>query len=352
MTGVVQAPANLPITIVKGADFSLGLTITENSVAYAWSGATVTTSIVVEGTGTAQATNWTFTTGADGVATMSLTDTETTALGVGVFYYYVSVTKSGTTTPWFAGKLDVRAPWTPATSAMTVSLAVSTGGAVTLTITNSSPTAASVPVTDSAGLYTGTNVETVLAELYNTFMPLGVPGTGQYFRAVANQTTAVATLNRLCYTPVEIATPITVDRIGISCTSLVNPSTVRLGIYASAANGYPGALILDAGTVDTSTTGVKEITISQAITARRFWLAAVAQTGTPTTRVATAGKMFGLGFMSTFSSGVGPTTNSALIATNPDSIYEDSVTGTLPATATPGYDASFVNCISVFARQV
>jgi hypothetical protein len=77
----------------------------------------------------------------------------------------------------------------------------------------------------------------------------------------------------------------TLDRIGIIVPTGGAGSAgalLRLGLYDFGA-GYPGALILDAGTVDGSTDGQKFITISQAVTAG--WIfAVVAWQGAPASR--------------------------------------------------------------------
>lgn len=75
--------------------------------------------------------------------------------------------------------------------------------------------------------------------------------------------------------------PGTLDRIGVEVTTAQASTTVRLGIYGTSTDGLPtGAPILDAGTVDASTTGFKEITVSQAISAAGwYWLSATAQGG-------------------------------------------------------------------------
>lgn len=66
----------------------------------------------------------------------------------------------------------------------------------------------------------------------------------------------------------------TYTRIGINMTSGGGAGTVaRLGIYEVNSSGSPGLEVLDAGTVDTSTTGLKEITISETLTAGRYFLA-------------------------------------------------------------------------------
>ena len=69
----------------------------------------------------------------------------------------------------------------------------------------------------------------------------------------------------------------TLDRLAINVTTL-SAGAGRLGIYraTSETNVYPGSLVLDAGTVDTSATGVKPITISQSLVAGQlYWLACV-----------------------------------------------------------------------------
>lgn len=62
------------------------------------------------------------------------------------------------------------------------------------------------------------------------------------------------------------------DRIAIRVTTAV-AGNCRLGIYADNEDIYPGALILDAGEVNTGTTGVKEIIIAQNLTPGLYWLA-------------------------------------------------------------------------------
>ena len=91
-----------------------------------------------------------------------------------------------------------------------------------------------------------------------------------------------STEDRAHYVPIPVPRSLTIDRIGIEVTSSATGSpTVRLGVYADG-NGVPGALILDAGTVDASTPGFKEIAISQALTAGLVWLACAQQGGTST----------------------------------------------------------------------
>lgn len=76
----------------------------------------------------------------------------------------------------------------------------------------------------------------------------------------------------------NVSATTTFDRIGVEITSAVASSTVRLGIY-NVSNLLPTTLVLDAGTVDSTTTGVKQITISQTLPIGMYLLVAVQQGG-------------------------------------------------------------------------
>jgi len=91
---------------------------------------------------------------------------------------------------------------------------------------------------------------------------------------------------------VYIPTAKTIDRIGAEVTSAgESGSVVRLGIYNDDGTGYPGALLLDAGTIDGTSATVQPITISQAVNAGLYWFVAAVQaapTTQPTLRVVSA----------------------------------------------------------------
>lgn len=77
---------------------------------------------------------------------------------------------------------------------------------------------------------------------------------------------------------------LTLDRLAIEVMSAGSTgAVVRLGIYADDA-GLPGDLVLDGGTVDATTTGLKELTISQALTSRRRYWFVTAPQGNPATQ--------------------------------------------------------------------
>jgi len=165
------------------------------------------------------------------------------------------------------------------------------------------------------------------------------PPSGGMIRPVANQGSATPAQSRLFFFPIEIA----------SCTANlmwfgyvgtgVAGATVRGGIYDSDSSGFPGSLLLDAGTIDASTTGYKSIAINITLSSGRFWLAGVSQGGAPTVQIQTNTQMFSLGFQRSFA-GFDVQYWSSLHGTNPQPLYQDNVTGALPATATPGYTNS------------
>lgn len=87
-------------------------------------------------------------------------------------------------------------------------------------------------------------------------------------------------------------------------------SVLRLGIYADTGAGYPGALVLDAGSISTGsgnagtvatggTPGVYEITINQSLAPGLYWFGGVVQGVTvtqPTIRTVARGPNLPLGF--------------------------------------------------------
>ena len=92
--------------------------------------------------------------------------------------------------------------------------------------------------------------------------------------------------NVAMYTAFPVERNVTIDRIGLNISAGVASSTVRLGIYGDTG-GLPGTLLVDAGTINSASTGYMEITISTAITTGRVWLCAVMQGGaSPVTAVA------------------------------------------------------------------
>lgn len=83
-----------------------------------------------------------------------------------------------------------------------------------------------------------------------------------------------------------------VDRISCAVTTVGAGSVFRMGIYrADPVSGLPGALVLDAGTINSAVgTGVKELVINQALTPGVYFIGGVAQGGVaPTMRAFATG---------------------------------------------------------------
>jgi len=79
--------------------------------------------------------------------------------------------------------------------------------------------------------------------------------------------------NKLHAAPLVIPRNIAVDRIAIDVEVAGGAGThARLGIYENGTNVYPGSLLLDAGEVDITSTGIKAITIDQALTKGLYWV--------------------------------------------------------------------------------
>lgn len=110
---------------------------------------------------------------------------------------------------------------------------------------------------------------------------------GNYYshQTSTGRTAATMTQSTLRVGPFWVPSAGTYDRIGVEHTVLAASSTFRLGVYADDGTGKPGALVLDAGTVDTSAVAVfQAITISLALSAGLYWVGGVAQGGNPTMR--------------------------------------------------------------------
>ena len=102
--------------------------------------------------------------------------------------------------------------------------------------------------------------------------------TGRYYDISNHVMASAAPANVNIFSNALVASPLwvpgthSVDRIGVEVTSAAG-GNARLGIYASGSDGNPGSLVLDAGAVSTSTTGGKELTISQSLSGgTKYWL--------------------------------------------------------------------------------
>ncbi len=73
---------------------------------------------------------------------------------------------------------------------------------------------------------------------------------------------------------------LTITKIGVEVTTLAAGGLARVGIYATRADGQPGKLKLDGGTLATDATGFIQNTISVFLEQGWWWLAGTVNTGT------------------------------------------------------------------------
>jgi hypothetical protein len=89
--------------------------------------------------------------------------------------------------------------------------------------------------------------------------------------------------NRLYYTPIWVGEALSVIRIGLEVGTGASSSLIRLGIYNwDLDDDNPGALVVDGGTVDSSSSGDKEVTISVTLGPDKGYFLAVVSDSNPT----------------------------------------------------------------------
>ena len=155
-----------------------------------------------------------------------------------------------------------------------------------------------------------------------------IPVTGQFFCPPtdgASHTAAAMTQNNEYATPIPFSKAGTITSLVLRCTTLQASTVIRVGIRQDN-NGIPGTLLLDAGTVDTSTAGNKTIgSLSQSVGPGLVWFTATWQGGAacPTMVViAQAGGWLWRGANPNFSGTAG--------------FFQTGVSGALPGTFTNG----------------
>jgi hypothetical protein len=173
-----------------------------------------------------------------------------------------------------------------------------------------------------------------------------VAESGLYFKPPGNHPSLTVIADRLSFVPIEIAS-CQIDRIAVVVTTGAAGSLVRLGIYNSNSAGYPGNLFFDAGTVDSSTTGLKEITVNQTLQPGRYWLAGVGQGGTPTLTGVGAVPVTNLPV--TIQRPAGPATANFL-GWNTTIPFQTGVSGALPGTANAQWDFGSANGLQIGLR--
>ena len=144
-------------------------------------------------------------------------------------------------------------------------------------------------------------------------------GTTNYERWYVQSLVGTATLTAraldvLTASPFIASKTLTLDRIGLEVGTIGSIGAVaRLGIYADNGNMYPGALVLDAGTVPVDAVAVSTITISQVLPPGLYWLVYVHNSAvSPVFRTISAANMGNpLGISAVFGTAPGTAVNVA-----------------------------------------
>lgn len=109
---------------------------------------------------------------------------------------------------------------------------------------------------------------------------------------VTTTTTAAISANTLYAVPFYVPVSHTYPTINLSVTTGVGGTSIRLGIYSDNA-GYPGALVIDAGTISSAGVAVGTLTINQLLSSGWYWLVGVGD-GAPTVRAISSSFSFGM----------------------------------------------------------
>lgn len=99
---------------------------------------------------------------------------------------------------------------------------------------------------------------------------------GAYFTTYGDSVpvTLAVPADRQFFVPFYVGYDRTAGAVAVYVNTPTASSNVRLGIYEND-NGKPGALLIDGGSVSTSTTGNKPAVMSQALPAGWYWLSAL-----------------------------------------------------------------------------
>lgn len=117
---------------------------------------------------------------------------------------------------------------------------------------------------------------------------------GHYYAPpVATRSTSVMSNNTMNAAGFYLPRAVRFDRIGAEVTGAGGAgSVIRLGMYADDGTEQPGALVVDAGTIDGTSVTAQQITINATVGPGIVWFVACAQgtpVGDPTMRCRTLG---------------------------------------------------------------
>jgi hypothetical protein len=159
---------------------------------------------------------------------------------------------------------------------------------------------------------------------------LSFPLASGQFYGFGTGTTAIPSNETLLMHAFVVWEPTVIDRLvaQVITDAGESDSVLRMGIYAPDSTGKPSSLIVDAGTVSTSNTGIKAIDISPVTVQGLFYLAAVCQAA-PSTRP----RLRSIAIGDRYAFSADPSASGSLNAYLRYTV--SSVTGALPSTITP-----------------
>lgn len=126
---------------------------------------------------------------------------------------------------------------------------------------------------------TGTILESNQGTAYTAVYTLGT----SLFHIFANEgDSQLGTAGRVFIVPLEVREPITITHIGVCITTAGGGgTTAQLGIYNSASNIPDGqAIVVDAGTIDATAVGPKELAVSLVLSPGKYFLCLETQDAT------------------------------------------------------------------------
>jgi hypothetical protein len=142
-----------------------------------------------------------------------------------------------------------------------------------------SPALTGTPTAPTATAGTNTTQLATTAFVQSAATPGFSYKSGYYYdtknATVANGSGVLQTNNDLFFHSYQVTSAITIQSLSINVSSAAASSSTiaRLGIYTDNGSGSPQTLILDAGTVQLNSTGIKTITVSQSLAKGIYWFA-------------------------------------------------------------------------------
>ena len=108
-------------------------------------------------------------------------------------------------------------------------------------------------------------------------LPCLVPPAGEFVLTTmgsgGSTTVLSGAANRVDLFPFVAGADLSVDGLAVSCTTAVAAALCKLVVYDALANGQPGALLVETGTADLSTTGSKILPVTMTFyRGRTYWL--------------------------------------------------------------------------------